>query len=107
VIVVDGSAVRPSLVQASCFEEAVAFLEQEMVVDQLLPVSLAQFREVVDFSFEFSREVRASTLCGIVGLSSLHVGNTRAQRVSSEVSAHSNAGGDDHGGIFLAERRAI
>ena len=103
VIVEDASAGRPVAVEVAGFEEPVALLEQEVVVDQLLLSGLVHAFERVERALQVTFEGLAGLDDLVHGLEALLLGDTRAQRVAVEVSADADASGIDHGGIFRRE----
>ena len=68
-VVEDAATLRPITVQVACLEEAVALFEKEVVVNQLLAVSLRELSEFVVFAsklaLEGSESLLSSSLDGV------------------------------------------
>ena len=56
IVVENASSLRPVSVQATCIKESVTFLEKEMILDQLIPLSICHRSKRVESSSEFSIE---------------------------------------------------
>jgi hypothetical protein len=102
-VVEDTSARRPVSVEVASLEESVALLEEEMVVDELVLSGLIHALERVEGTLEVIIEDLGGLDDVVHDLKSLILGDTRAERIVSEVSADSDTGGVDHGSILLGE----
>ena len=78
-------------------------LEEEMVGDELVLIFLGHTGERVEFTSEVTFEGFASSNDLSHDLVSLVLGDSRAKRVSSQVSSNSDSSGLDHSGVLLDE----
>lgn len=105
-IVVNSTTLGPVAVQAASLKEAISLLEQEVIVDELLLYLSVQSTESVVSTLEVSFE-RAKGLSDLLfDLLALLAGETGAEGELCEVTTNADAGGPDHLGILLGERRA-
>ena len=96
----DASALWPVPVEAASIKEPVALLEEEVVCDQLLPLSFGQGVEGVVRSGELTSKATASLYDLLFDNVSLFSGDRRAQWEVSQVAADSDTCGFDHGGVL-------
>ena len=96
----DASALWPVPVEAASIKEPVALLEEEVVCDQLFPLSFGQGVEGVVCSGELASEATASLYDFLLDNVSLFSGDRRAQWEVSQVAADSDTRGFDHGGVL-------
>ena len=103
----DTTALWPVAIEATRFKEAITLFEEEVISDQLvLGVSIHAVERV-----EVTSKV---TLEGVAGRSDLNhdfvtllVGDARAERIVSKVTADTDTGGIDKGSLLLREGRAV
>jgi hypothetical protein len=107
IVVEDTTARGPVTVEAASLEEAVTLLEKEVIGDQLLLGGSIHAVKRVELAREVALEGVASGGNLLHDLVALLVGDARAERVVSEVTADANTGGVDKGGLLLREGRAV
>jgi hypothetical protein len=106
VIVVDAATFGPVTVQAASLKEAISLLEQEVVLDELLLDGSVHAAESVVGTLEVTFEVAEGFGDSLLNFLALFASEAGAERELGEVAADANAGGLDHLGVFLGERRA-
>ena len=72
----DASSARPLPVKASSLEESVALLEQEVVVDELLLLSVSHALQTIVFTLKIAVELIKSSRDVIFDLFSLFLGHS-------------------------------
>ena len=86
----DTTTLRPVSVEAASIEESVTFLEEEMICDQLLPLSFGQGVEGVVCSGELTSKAAASLHDLLLDDVPLLSGDGRTQWEVSQVAADSD-----------------
>jgi len=107
IVVEDTSSLRPVSVEATGFKETVTLLKEEMVVNELLAVFLAERSQRVVSALEFSIEAVACLGHLLFDLFALLAGDSWSKRELSKVATNSDASGADHLGILLREGRSV
>jgi hypothetical protein len=102
-IVEDTSTRWPVSVQVASFEEAISFLEQEVVSDELFSCCFVHAFEWVEGTSEVTLELAAGVNDLGHDLESLLLGDTWSEWISGQVSSDSDSSGGDHGGIGFRE----
>jgi hypothetical protein len=77
-VVENASAIGPVSVKADCFEESVAFLEQEMVINELLSLGFSHVVQRVIGTGKVASEALESLNNVLFNLNSLLIGNSRS-----------------------------
>ena len=103
----DSSSIGPVSVESASFQEAVTLLEEKVVVNQLLAVSLTQVVQGVVSPSEVSCEFAYCFRNFFLDLLSLIIRNSWPQWEFSKVSADSDSGASDEDGVFRGQRRAL
>ena len=98
---------RPVSVESARLQEAITLLEEEVVLDQLLPVVFTQLIERVISSSEVSREVCEGVRHLFLNVESLSISDLGTQGESFQVSAHSDSGAYDHLRVIFVEGRGV
>ena len=106
-VVEDPAALRPVAIQSASFKEAITFLKQEMVGDQLVLHVLLHAIERVESALEVPFEATASLDDGLHDLVALVVGDSRAEREPGKIPANSDSRRFDHRGLLFREWWAI
>lgn len=107
VVVENTSAFRPVAVETASIKETISFLEEEMIIDELLLDSGVHAVKSVELTLEVTLEGVTSLNDLSHDLVTLFVGDARSERDFGEVSADANTGGLDEGSLVLGERRAL
>lgn len=102
VVMEDATSGGPETAGVRCLEETVAFLEEEVVVDQLLLHFLAHAGERVESTLQFTSETRQRARHLLFHLFILRLRQTRVERISVQGTAASHAGRHD---IFTLYKR--
>lgn len=103
IVVEDTTATGPVTVQVASLKEAVALLEQEVIVNQLLLRLLVHAVEWVKSTLKVIFEVIARLSNFRHYLKSLLFAYTGTKRVTLQITANANSCGIDHGRIFSRE----
>ncbi len=107
VVVEDTSTSRPVAVESTSLKEPVTLLEEEMVSDELVSLSISHGAERVELSLQLTLEAVAGLDDLLLDLVALFVGDTRAERVLCEITSDTDASGLDHCGLVLWEWWAL
>ena len=107
IVVEDATAGGPVTVETAGLEEAIALLEQEVVLDQLLLIGLAHGSQGVVLAGELTSEGLESLLGIDFDLVTLFLADSGAKRELGEVAADTDAGALDHLGVLLSEGWAL
>ena len=91
IVVEDASSLWPISVEAACIKESISFFEKEVVVNQLLPLSICHRSKRVESSSELSIKGSTSLDNLLFNLISLFSRNSRSKWVFSQVTANSDA----------------
>lgn len=101
VVVVDAASARPVSVQATRFQESIAFLEEEVIVDQLLLDSLVHTIKRVILALKLTIQLRQNAGDQLLNLAPLLFTDARAERVVSQVATDANTSRQNHVGLNL------
>ena len=107
IVVEDTSASGPVAVQAASFEESISLLEKEVIVDELGLDLFGHTVKGVEGTLKIAFKGGASLNNSLHDLVALLVGDTGAERVSSNIPSDSNSGRLDESGLFFSEGRAV
>jgi len=107
VVVEDTSGLGPVSLKTSGFKIFVTTLEEEMVSDELLLLSLGHGGERVVFTLELTIELVESRHDELLDVLSLLSGDSSTERIISEVSSDTNSSRVDHLVLVGGERRAL
>jgi len=107
VIVEDTSAFWPFSVESTGFKESVSLFEEEVVVNELLLVSLRHSSKAVVFSLELTFEFLSGSNNVVLNFVSFLLAHSWAKRVVSHVSGDSDSSRDDHLVFVLWEGWAL
>jgi len=103
VVVEDTTTTRPIAVQARSLQEAIAFLEEEVVSNKLLLVLLAHALERVERALEVTFKSVAGLNDLVHNIDALFLSDTGTERESSKIATNSNSGRKDHTSTILGE----
>jgi len=103
-IVVENTSSRwPVSVKVACLQESISFLEQEMVLDELiLSIRIHTFKRV-EFTGEITFKLFACLDYLLHDFFSLFFRDTWSKRITIQISSDSDSCRDNHGGIFFRE----
>ena len=101
------STLWPFPIQTNSFEESVTLFKEEVIGNKLLLLLCRHGSKRIEGASELSFEAVASLDNFLLNLISLFLRDTRAKRVSCQVTANSDTSGFNHGSIFLGEWRAL
>ena len=107
VVMEDSSSLWPVSVEATGVKESIAFLEEEVIIDQLLLLSRSHGAEGIECASKLTSESVASLNDLLLDLISLLSGDSRAKRVSFQVTPDSDTSGLDHSCILSWEWWAL
>lgn len=103
----DASSGGPLSVESSRLKESVTLLEEEVVVDELLLVSLRHAGKWIVRTLKITSHSRKDPRHNSLNLIPLGLGDSWAKWERSEVPTDSDTSGEDHGVIFGRERWAL
>lgn len=95
VVMEDATSGRPETASVRCLKEAIALLEEEVIVDQLLLHFLAHTSERVESTLQFTAEPRQRAGHLLFHLLILRLRQTRVERISFQGTAASHASRHD------------
>ena len=99
VVVEDAATFGPFSVDAGGFKEAVTFLEEEVIVDELLSGLVVHSGQGVVLSSEVSSKALQNFDDFLLDFETLFLGERRGEAITFEVSGHTDAGGNDVLGV--------
>ena len=97
----DSTSLWPFSLETTGLKVLVSSLEEEVISDELLSVSIRHAAKRVVSSLEFSIERRESSDNFLLNLSSLLGSHGGTERIVSQVTGNSDSGGVDHS-IFIS-----
>ena len=106
-IVEDTTTLGPVAIASAGLEEAVSLLEEEVVLNKLLALSVSHLTKLVVLAGKLPLERGESLLSGFLDCVALLAGDAGGERVGLEVAADADAGAADHLGVLGVEGRAV
>lgn len=103
VVVENTTTGRPVSVEVASLKESISFLEEEVIIDELLLDGGVHTLERVESTLEISVEIGSSLNDGVHNLKSLCLGNTWTKRISSEIPADTDTSGVYHSSFIGGE----
>ena len=104
VVVEDAPSFGPFSVDAGCVKETVAFLEEEVIVDELLSRGIVHSGQGVVLPGELVAKALQDFDDFLLDFETLFLGERRGEAITFEVSGHTDAGGDDVLGVRVGVR---
>lgn len=102
----DASAVGPISVETNCLKESVTLFEEEVVVNELLPLLLSHVVQRIIGARKIASEALKCLHNVLFDLKSLFIGDARAKRETFKVTPNPDSGALNHCGIFTSKGRS-